>query len=398
MISCVGDIYSKTSKMTGCDGNSDVFRRLQTAYSYSQIGRRSSIQYQTRARGRTPNCLVSEARLVGSKPAMLRAFGLAGSNEPELTDRLLPGSLAHGGEAQHGGDGSDRGDGFSDAGGSKAGSVKSGASGKSNRSSVCGGDGVDKLAAHLGGKTIGWLGSVALTCNNVAGAGMLAVPAVYQQAGWVVPTVSFVIIAPLAALCANYFCDAIALMPRNASFGQRVEFSDPFRYYAGQKLFAATHCVFYLCLLTQNIASIVFTAQVCVRAARRRRLERKRTRKKETAGWGETKTADAPRRRRARFCTPLPYPHPRSPRRPTEIDPYVRHMAARGSRAPRPPPHFARRVRHLTHASVAARDALGRSRARSRSSPRALGLGVGGGASRRDGARPPVCIYSRSGC
>ena len=46
----------------------------------------------------------------------------------------------------------------------------------------------------------------------------------------------------------------------------RVEYSDPFYFYIGRRVCALTHLLFYLCLLTQNIASIVFTAQARYRA------------------------------------------------------------------------------------------------------------------------------------
>lgn len=50
---------------------------------------------------------------------------------------------------------------------------------------------VPKALCHhlLGEKTITFFGSIVLTVNNVSGPGMLALPIVFQQAGWLMPTV-----------------------------------------------------------------------------------------------------------------------------------------------------------------------------------------------------------------
>ena len=116
--------------------------------------------------------------------------------------------------------------------------------------------------ANLGAKTIGYFGSIALTVNNISGPGMLEFPAVFQSAGWVPSLVCLVLVCPISSICATLLCDAMARMPGNEAFADRVEFSDIFLHFLGRKWFAATQVAFFLCLLSQNVAAIVSTAQV----------------------------------------------------------------------------------------------------------------------------------------
>lgn len=54
----------------------------------------------------------------------------------------------------------------------------------------------------------------------------------------------------------------MARVPNNADFNARKEFSDIFGYFLGNSWFILTQLAFYLCLLSQNVAAIVATAQV----------------------------------------------------------------------------------------------------------------------------------------
>jgi hypothetical protein len=117
----------------------------------------------------------------------------------------------------------------------------------------------------VGAKTIGWFASFAFTMNNIAGPGMLDFPAAFQSAGYVPCIACLVVVAPIASICGTLLVDTMARIKYpvdNSNFDARVEFSDIFKYFLGQRWFTLTQLAFYLCLLSQNVAAIVGTAQV----------------------------------------------------------------------------------------------------------------------------------------
>lgn len=76
----------------------------------------------------------------------------------------------------------------------------------------------------LGMKTIGFSGSVVLTVNNITGAGMLTLPQVFQDSGWVLPSLLFLVICVTSTLTATFFTDAMARIRGNHAFDRRLEF------------------------------------------------------------------------------------------------------------------------------------------------------------------------------
>ena len=124
--------------------------------------------------------------------------------------------------------------------------------------------------AYFGGKTIGTFGAVVLVANNVVGPGMLELPLLFQQAGWLPTTISCFVVAMLSATAACFFCDAFALLPGNEKFQQRAEFNAPFKHHFGETVDRIVHVAYFLTIQCQNIASIVQTAQVMGLAARAR--------------------------------------------------------------------------------------------------------------------------------
>ena len=91
---------------------------------------------------------------------------------------------------------------------------------------------------------------------------MLEFPAVFQSAGYVPCIFCLALVCVISSVCATLLCDAMARMPSNDSFEKRIEFSDLFLHFLGPKWFVVTQVAFYLCLLSQNVAAIVSTAQV----------------------------------------------------------------------------------------------------------------------------------------
>lgn len=57
-------------------------------------------------------------------------------------------------------------------------------------------------------------------------------------------------------------CDSMARLPGNHKFQQRVEFATAFRKWFGKKWYIVAQVAFVLCLMSQTLASIIYTAQV----------------------------------------------------------------------------------------------------------------------------------------
>eukprot|EP01095_Lingulamoeba_sp_RSL-Kostka_P006062 TRINITY_DN186_c0_g1_i1.p1 TRINITY_DN186_c0_g1~~TRINITY_DN186_c0_g1_i1.p1 ORF type:complete len:498 (-),score=105.27 TRINITY_DN186_c0_g1_i1:4-1497(-) len=114
----------------------------------------------------------------------------------------------------------------------------------------------------LGKKTITFFGSFVLTVNNVSGPGMLALPLVYQTAGYITPTIALIAICIVSSLASTMICEAMALVPGNKKFTERLEFATVIRHYFGQKAYILAQIFYNLSLQTLNISSILVTAQV----------------------------------------------------------------------------------------------------------------------------------------
>merc|ERR1719352_771073 len=84
---------------------------------------------------------------------------------------------------------------------------------------------VDSQTARFGGKGFGLLASIALTTNNISGAGMLEFPQMFQRAGLLPSLLSLGIVCVLSTLFAATLADAVSRIPHNAGFDRRVEFS-----------------------------------------------------------------------------------------------------------------------------------------------------------------------------
>eukprot|EP00294_Goniomonas_avonlea_P008686 CAMPEP_0114552744 /NCGR_PEP_ID=MMETSP0114-20121206/7284_1 /TAXON_ID=31324 /ORGANISM="Goniomonas sp, Strain m" /LENGTH=411 /DNA_ID=CAMNT_0001737633 /DNA_START=40 /DNA_END=1272 /DNA_ORIENTATION=+ len=114
----------------------------------------------------------------------------------------------------------------------------------------------------LGQKTIHHIGSVVLTVNNVSGAGMLGIPAVFLGAGWFAPLIVFIFILLVSTLSSTLLCDAMARIPGNENFERRIEFSTAFEHYYGKRGYIVAQIGLILCLMSQALSSMVATAQV----------------------------------------------------------------------------------------------------------------------------------------
>ena len=115
---------------------------------------------------------------------------------------------------------------------------------------------------RFGGKGIGFVASVALTVNNISGAGMLEFPQMFQRAGLLPSLLSLGLVCVVSSLFATTLADTVARVPHNKDFSRRIEFSDVFEEYIGRRTAILTQAVFFLNLLSQNLAAIVACAQM----------------------------------------------------------------------------------------------------------------------------------------
>lgn len=116
--------------------------------------------------------------------------------------------------------------------------------------------------AGFGAHEIGFLGGLCLLTNNILGSGMVQIPSLFTQSGWVVPTVFFFAIGAWTCVSALYLARTIAQLPNNRSFGQRVEYSNVLQALFPKWAYFA--CLFMLIgsFLCQNVSNVIVSAQV----------------------------------------------------------------------------------------------------------------------------------------
>jgi len=118
-------------------------------------------------------------------------------------------------------------------------------------------------SAWLGDKTITAFGSFALIFNNISGPGMLAIPRVFIEAGWLVPCVVFAAVCVTSTLAATMLSDAMARVEGNERFDKRVEFTHVFEAFLGRRTAYVSMWLLVANLFSLAITSIIDTAQVC---------------------------------------------------------------------------------------------------------------------------------------
>jgi len=114
----------------------------------------------------------------------------------------------------------------------------------------------------LGAKRIALFGSIVCVANNIAGPGMVVLPRVYQEAGWVVPSAVLVVVCVASSLAATYLVDAMARIPGNSRFQRRIEFVNIFDEYWGATGMQIAQAMFIINMMAQTVSSIVANAQV----------------------------------------------------------------------------------------------------------------------------------------
>ncbi|TPX37614.1 hypothetical protein SmJEL517_g00758 [Synchytrium microbalum] len=116
-----------------------------------------------------------------------------------------------------------------------------------------------KLLKH---KTVGVLGGIALLVNSMAGPGLPQAAGMYQQNGWLYPTVAFLLYAILTALCSMFVIEAMQSIPGNKHFQGTVEYGTLINFYFSDNFSHILGQLFLYCSLqSTSIASIVTASQ-----------------------------------------------------------------------------------------------------------------------------------------
>lgn len=106
------------------------------------------------------------------------------------------------------------------------------------------------------------LGSMAIAVNSLTGPAMLNLPATFAKSG-ILPTLfTLLFVCLLTCLCCLHLSNTISKVPNNLQFKQEVEFSQAFEHFWGRQWFLVTQVLFFCCITSLNISSIVDTAHV----------------------------------------------------------------------------------------------------------------------------------------
>jgi amino acid permease len=111
------------------------------------------------------------------------------------------------------------------------------------------------------GHSIGYWGGVCLLANNITGPGMVLIPSVFAQSGWLFPTVLFVLTGALSAISVLYLAKSLTLIPGNERLQKRMEFAPLIKMLFPTWLYRIIFFGLLFLLQITNIGSIVISAQ-----------------------------------------------------------------------------------------------------------------------------------------
>eukprot|EP01132_Coremiostelium_polycephalum_P008595 gene8595-10577_t len=121
---------------------------------------------------------------------------------------------------------------------------------------------VKKERGHtLGEKSISQWASFIFIVNQIYGPGVLSIPVVFQQSGWLMTMLSLTVFLFISCMASILLCEALALIPGNRQFDKHIEYSVAVKYYYGKKAYYGFQVLNNLCIQSYNIASIVICAQ-----------------------------------------------------------------------------------------------------------------------------------------
>eukprot|EP01094_Clydonella_sp_ATCC50884_P006758 TRINITY_DN1594_c0_g2_i1.p1 TRINITY_DN1594_c0_g2~~TRINITY_DN1594_c0_g2_i1.p1 ORF type:complete len:412 (-),score=121.43 TRINITY_DN1594_c0_g2_i1:1068-2303(-) len=114
----------------------------------------------------------------------------------------------------------------------------------------------------FGSKQIGFFAGVALLFNNITGPAMIDIPVLYQQAGWVTPTLAMIFILLVSTIASSMLVEVMASIPNNDRFQGRVELTTLAYHYFPAWGYWLTQIFLNFSLQALNISSIIVSAQM----------------------------------------------------------------------------------------------------------------------------------------
>jgi hypothetical protein len=114
----------------------------------------------------------------------------------------------------------------------------------------------------FGKKSIAFFAGLCLVTNNTTGAGMVVIPAMFQECGWLYPLLAFALVASISIWAGLFLSKAVARVPGNAHLEKRIEFNELTRDYMPRWMYLVCMTALLFNFQASNISSIVLSAQV----------------------------------------------------------------------------------------------------------------------------------------
>jgi hypothetical protein len=110
--------------------------------------------------------------------------------------------------------------------------------------------------------TSGLIGSISLLVCSITGPGMVLIPMIYQDGGYLFPTAIFLIVTLLSGISSLFVVESISRFPGNEHFQRNVEFTVLVHQFYGRKVYYMFLMILYASIQSTNIVSIIGSAQI----------------------------------------------------------------------------------------------------------------------------------------
>ncbi|SOV16588.1 amino acid transporter, putative [Plasmodium sp. gorilla clade G2] len=119
-----------------------------------------------------------------------------------------------------------------------------------------------KKQKYFGNKTIGKFSSYIYLINQIFGSGIVSIPYVFKNSGWLPSLFANILICILTIFNSLLFLRTMTMIPNNIHFNKRYEYISTVCYFLGKKniYFWLVQICFYASILCSNIISIVIVS------------------------------------------------------------------------------------------------------------------------------------------
>ncbi|RKP27710.1 hypothetical protein SYNPS1DRAFT_12273 [Syncephalis pseudoplumigaleata] len=90
---------------------------------------------------------------------------------------------------------------------------------------------------------------------------LVTIPVLYQNAGWLLPTVAFIVVGIVSGCSASFVCEVLSDQSRRRPSHEKIEFGSLAESFFSRRWRIPLHVWLYLSLQTVNIASIILSIQ-----------------------------------------------------------------------------------------------------------------------------------------